>query len=179
MIILWPWWNLKCKIIADIDVWRHVCGQELETTLHWLLIFSFSKQVWHAILSWLCFTCLPPDREDSLFKWWSKAKQHTPKTMRKCLGSVTLLTPWMIWKHQNDCLQRSTTIPEPASLTNQGGRQTLGKSWSIRPYDDPANDMGCTLAQSTYITPTPRRIVTNSWTWSFSMKWNAKAICVF
>jgi hypothetical protein len=29
-------------------------------------------------------------------------------------------------------LRRSTTIPQPAGLTNQGGRQTLGKRWSIR-----------------------------------------------
>ena len=36
--------------------------------------------------------------------WWVQAKQNTPKQLRKGLGSITLLTPWMVWKHRNDCV---------------------------------------------------------------------------
>jgi hypothetical protein len=32
------------------------------------------------------------------------AKQRTPKSLRKALGSVTLLVPWIIWKHRNSCV---------------------------------------------------------------------------
>jgi nuclear pore complex protein Nup210 len=28
----------------------------------------------------------------------------TPKTLRKSLASITLLTPWLIWKQRNDCV---------------------------------------------------------------------------
>uniref|UniRef100_A0A453GNC0 Uncharacterized protein n=2 Tax=Aegilops tauschii subsp. strangulata TaxID=200361 RepID=A0A453GNC0_AEGTS len=28
----------------------------------------------------------------------------TPTPMRKGLASATLLVPWMIWKHRNDCV---------------------------------------------------------------------------
>jgi hypothetical protein len=32
------------------------------------------------------------------------AKQRTAKALRKALGSVMLLVPWMIWKHRNTCV---------------------------------------------------------------------------
>jgi hypothetical protein len=50
-------------------------------------------------------SCQPPDSNDaSLDEWWRKARQLTPKPMRKGLDSFTLLTPWMIWKHRNSCV---------------------------------------------------------------------------
>uniref|UniRef100_A0A453I3R4 Uncharacterized protein n=1 Tax=Aegilops tauschii subsp. strangulata TaxID=200361 RepID=A0A453I3R4_AEGTS len=48
--------------------------------------------------------CTPPDDEPSLLDWWQSARHSTPKPMRKGLGTVTLLVPWMIWKHRNDCI---------------------------------------------------------------------------
>ena len=36
--------------------------------------------------------------------WWVQAKQNTPKQLCKGLGSITLLTPRMVWKHRNDCV---------------------------------------------------------------------------
>jgi nuclear pore complex protein Nup210 len=40
---------------------------------------------------------------ETLHDWWLTAKKDTPKPMRKGLPTVALLTPWMIWKHRNDC----------------------------------------------------------------------------
>jgi hypothetical protein len=49
-------------------------------------------------------TCSPPTEDDSLFEWWTEAKRNTPKPLHKALASTTLLVPWMIWKHRNDCV---------------------------------------------------------------------------
>jgi hypothetical protein len=43
----------------------------------------------------------PPD---TLLTWWHKAKHATPKLLRKGLALITLLMPWVIWKHRNDCV---------------------------------------------------------------------------
>ena len=90
---------------------------------HPLTACPFSQQIWHEILSWLrmtcrppaladlardpswlSMTCRPPDQHVSLAEWWPLAKQAMPKPMRKGLASVVLLTPWMIWKHRNECI---------------------------------------------------------------------------
>ena len=60
--------------------------------------------MWHEILAWLRLPCLVPDDEDTLTDWWQAAWQSTPKPMHKGLASATLLIPWMIWKHRNDCV---------------------------------------------------------------------------
>lgn len=79
-----------------------LCGQAPETMQHLILACPFSRQVWHEVLSWLRFTCTPPDQEGSLMEWWSKAYQETPKPLRKGQASMTLLMPWMVWKQRND-----------------------------------------------------------------------------
>jgi hypothetical protein len=37
-------------------------------------------------------------------EWWQKAKQDSPKQMRKGLASAALLFPWMTWKHCIECI---------------------------------------------------------------------------
>lgn len=81
-----------------------LCDQAPETIQHLLLGCPFSRQVWYAILSWLRLSCLPPDNNATLHDWWLSARQNTPKPMHKGLASSTLLVPWMIWKHRNDCV---------------------------------------------------------------------------
>ncbi|XP_044456570.1 uncharacterized protein [Triticum aestivum] len=49
-------------------------------------------------------SCVSPNSESSLSDWWQMARQFTPKPMRKGIASATLLVPWMIWKHRNDCV---------------------------------------------------------------------------
>jgi nuclear pore complex protein Nup210 len=49
-------------------------------------------------------TCQPPDQHTSLADWWSIAKHATTKQLRKGLASITLLIPWMLWKHRNECV---------------------------------------------------------------------------
>jgi hypothetical protein len=44
-----------------------------------------------------------PERHDTLPAWWKRAKQASPKPLRKGLASIVLLTPWTIWKHHNRC----------------------------------------------------------------------------
>lgn len=78
--------------------------QAVETIHHLLLECPFARQTWHEILAWLRMTAPAPDQERSLMDWWLRAKQNTPKPLRKGLGSITLLTPWMLWKHRNDCV---------------------------------------------------------------------------
>uniref|UniRef100_A0A453GN73 Uncharacterized protein n=1 Tax=Aegilops tauschii subsp. strangulata TaxID=200361 RepID=A0A453GN73_AEGTS len=58
----------------------------------------------HEVLHWLRLPCAPPDREISLNEWSRTARHDTPTPMRKGLASATLLVPWMIWKHRNDCV---------------------------------------------------------------------------
>jgi hypothetical protein len=82
-----------------------LCDQMPETMHHLILACPFSRQVWHEVLARLRMTCQPPDGDDASFdEWWRKARQLTPKPMRKGLDSFTLLTPWMIWKHRNSCV---------------------------------------------------------------------------
>lgn len=49
-------------------------------------------------------SCRPPQDDASLNEWWIVARQHTPKPMRKGLATITLMVPWMIWKHRNSCV---------------------------------------------------------------------------
>uniref|UniRef100_A0A452Y8S4 Reverse transcriptase zinc-binding domain-containing protein n=1 Tax=Aegilops tauschii subsp. strangulata TaxID=200361 RepID=A0A452Y8S4_AEGTS len=78
--------------------------QASETIQHLLLACPFSRQVWYEALSWLRIPCNPPDSESSINSWWLSAWQLMPKPMHKSLASSTLLIPWMLWKHHNDCV---------------------------------------------------------------------------
>jgi uncharacterized protein (DUF2236 family) len=95
-----------------------LCDQMPETIQHLSAGCSFTRQVWHDILSWLRMTCTPPTADDTLFDWWDAAKQRTPKPLRKALGSVTLLIPWMVWKHRNMCVF-DRAPPSASNLTHQ------------------------------------------------------------
>jgi hypothetical protein len=70
---------------------------------HLTMTCPFYRQVWHEVLSWL-LPCQVPSGEASLTDWWINAHRDLPKPMRKGLATVTLLTPWMIWKHTNECI---------------------------------------------------------------------------
>ena len=81
-----------------------LCDQAVETIHHLMLQCPFARQTWHEILAWLRMTAPTPDQARALTEWWQHAKQKTPKQLRKGLGSITLLTPWMLCKHRNDCV---------------------------------------------------------------------------
>uniref|UniRef100_A0ACD5WQ75 Uncharacterized protein n=1 Tax=Avena sativa TaxID=4498 RepID=A0ACD5WQ75_AVESA len=67
-----------------------------------LLECPVARQAWHETLAWLRMTAAPPDHEASITEWWQQAKTCTPKPMRKGLASISLIIPWMIWKHGNN-----------------------------------------------------------------------------
>uniref|UniRef100_A0A453BG34 Uncharacterized protein n=1 Tax=Aegilops tauschii subsp. strangulata TaxID=200361 RepID=A0A453BG34_AEGTS len=69
----------------------------LETMHHLILAWPFARQLSCSRLHWLRLSCVSPD-------WWQTAQQFTPKPMRKGIASATLLVPWMIWIHRNDCV---------------------------------------------------------------------------
>jgi hypothetical protein len=80
-------WYSK-KMFSTMQPSKHhwvclLCGQAPETMQHFILACPFSRQVCHEVLSWLRFTCTPPDQEGSLMEWWSKAYQDTPKPLCK------------------------------------------------------------------------------------------------
>lgn len=97
--------------------------------LQFLLACPFSWQVWYEILSWLRVPYNPLDGEPSTSTWWLSVRQHTPKPMRKGLASATLLIPWMLWKHRNDCVFDKASPSIPTLLDkDQGGGDPLGQS---------------------------------------------------
>ncbi|XP_044983690.1 uncharacterized protein LOC123450584 [Hordeum vulgare subsp. vulgare] len=120
-----------------------LCDQEPETMHHLLLDCPFSRQVWHEALAWLRMPCHPPDGEESLNAWWTTARQTTPKLMRKGLASMTLLVPWMTWKHRNGCVfDRGPPRPLETQLAPyRRNIQDLLCDSGMIPYPEPFQSM--------------------------------------
>ena len=95
--------------------------------LHLVLGCPVAQQVWHEILAWLRFTTPAPSNESPLLEWWTHAKQDTPKQLRKGLSSITLLTPWMIWKHLNNCVFENA---QPSARTIISNTQDEARLWA-------------------------------------------------
>jgi hypothetical protein len=115
-----------------------LCDQLPETMHHLTMTCPFSRQVWHEVLAWLRLPCQVPSGEASLTDWWIDARRDLPKPMRKGLATVTLLTPWMIWKHRNECVfDRATPsvqnllhkIKDEARLWATAGAKGLRDVW--------------------------------------------------
>lgn len=111
---------------------------------HLLLCCPFSRQLWHEMLAWLRMSCTPPNHDASLLDWWHAGKQRTSKPMRKGLTPFALLTPWMIWKHCNECVLESSQpsvsslvakIKDEAKLWARAGasglRDIMPQSWNV------------------------------------------------
>jgi hypothetical protein len=118
----------------------------MQKTIHHLLIqCPISKQVWHEALSWLRMTCRTPSAEDaSLTDYIAEVNPALPKPLQNGFASASLLIPWMLWKHRNNCVfdwvQPSmhtllTKIKEEASLWARaralGLRAVLPTSWDV------------------------------------------------
>ncbi|XP_044348781.1 uncharacterized protein [Triticum aestivum] len=121
-----------------------LCDQAPETMHHLILACPFARQIWYEVLHWLRLSCALPDSESSLNDWWQTARQLTPKPMRKSLASATLLIPWMIWKHRNDCAFNCgrpsandllTKIKDEAALWARAGalglRAIVPQTWDV------------------------------------------------
>jgi len=121
-----------------------LCDQAMEIIRHLLLECPVARQAWHETLTWLRMTAAPPENEASIAEWWQQAKTCTPKLMRKGLASISLLIPWMTWKHRNrvifDGIQPSAqslidSIKEEARLWARAGarglRVVLPTTWDV------------------------------------------------
>ena len=121
-----------------------LCDQEMETIAHLFTACPFSRKVWHEILSWVRLPCRLPDRDSPLHDWWLTTKRTMPKPLRKGLATITLLTPWMIWKHRNGCVfdgdqpsinRLIANIKEEAALWARAGalglRALLPQTWDV------------------------------------------------
>jgi len=121
-----------------------LCDQLPESLHHLFMECPFSRQIWHDTLSWLRLPCAPPRDEHSLLDWWLAVHQSLPKPMRKGFATITLLTPWMIWKHRNSCVfdhvqpsrqLLSASIREEAELWVRAGakglRVLLPTTWDV------------------------------------------------
>jgi hypothetical protein len=76
--------------------------------------------------------------------WITKTKPALPKPLHMGFASATLLIPWMLWKHRNDCVfnkARPSTqallfkIKEEATDWSRAGalglRAVLPTSWDV------------------------------------------------
>jgi hypothetical protein len=122
-----------------------LCDQLPETMHHLLIDCPFVKQVWHEALAWLRMPCRTPDSDSaSLTDWITETKPALPKPLRRGFASATLLIPWMLWKHRNDCVfnrARPSTqallvkIKEEATDWARAGalglRAVLPTSWDV------------------------------------------------
>jgi hypothetical protein len=112
---------------------------------HLLIDCPFVKQVWHEALAWLRMPCRTPDSDSaSLTDWITNTRPALPKPLRRGFASATLLIPWMLWKHRNDCVfnrARPSTqallvkIKEEATDWSRAGalglRAVLPTSWDV------------------------------------------------
>ena len=57
-----------------------------------------------------------------------RERQLTPKPMHKGLATATLLVPWMLWKHRNDCIFDRGRLSVHALLTKIKEEATLWAS---------------------------------------------------
>ena len=68
---------------------------------HLLTGCSFSRTIWHEVLSWIRSTSRPPVVEDDFVDWWSLVLNSTPQALRKGTSSLIMLSAWWIWKQRN------------------------------------------------------------------------------
>uniref|UniRef100_A0A453NTG8 Uncharacterized protein n=2 Tax=Aegilops tauschii subsp. strangulata TaxID=200361 RepID=A0A453NTG8_AEGTS len=89
---------------------------------------SISEYMVHQFLYKQGIPCAPPNNEPSLLDLWQSARQSAPTPMRKGLGTMTLLVPWMIWKHRNDCVFNGARPSVNALLTKIRKRPPFGQA---------------------------------------------------
>ncbi|OEL32105.1 hypothetical protein BAE44_0006875, partial [Dichanthelium oligosanthes] len=69
----------------------------------------------------------PFPQVDGFQAWWRRASRRTPKTMRKGLDSLVILTACSIWKYRTRCVFDGCQ-PRTQAVLRAGN--PLGHGWS-------------------------------------------------
>uniref|UniRef100_A0A453S5Z5 Reverse transcriptase zinc-binding domain-containing protein n=1 Tax=Aegilops tauschii subsp. strangulata TaxID=200361 RepID=A0A453S5Z5_AEGTS len=91
---------------ADMCV---LCDQVPECMEHLLAGCSFSRQVWHEVLSWCRSTTPPPSPTSGFREWWRSSYSATPATLQKGFASTSMLCAWCLWKHRKEAIFNNQT----------------------------------------------------------------------
>ena len=83
------------------DATCRLCDQEEETADHLLCTCSFTRQVWHTLLSVLGIQNSPSPAGLNFLEWWLLLRQGLSKEHKKGLDTAVMLVSWMIWKERN------------------------------------------------------------------------------
>lgn len=106
---------------------RHRCD-------HLLVMCSFTRQVWSAILTYLQIQHIPVGHQ-TLPEWWTQLRQLLPAAKRHGFDRLFALVSWHIWKERNARVFRNeeeqlqqllTTIKFEADLWITAGARHLG-----------------------------------------------------
>ncbi|CAM0906467.1 unnamed protein product [Alopecurus aequalis] len=97
-----------------------LCCQEDETASHLTLQCSFSRQVWHDILTAYGLQHLTPDVDSCLQVWWSSLSNATSGTLRKEVNSLVILVAHSLWLERN-----SRVFDKVATMATECRRRIL------------------------------------------------------
>jgi hypothetical protein len=104
-----------------------LCDQEPESTDHLFVSCSFSKQVWHTILSALNFT-MPADA-GGLLHWWLLLRNGHSKLKQKGLDSIVMLVTWTVWKERKKWIFDDAPAKSPSVLVDNIWKE--GELWVL------------------------------------------------
>ena len=78
-----------------------LCCQEEETAAHLTTQCSFSRQIWHGMLSTVGLQQHTPDVDTMPTEWWPGISSATPPRTRKEVNTLIILTARALWPERN------------------------------------------------------------------------------
>lgn len=77
-----------------------LCDQEMESPVHLFVNCSYSKQVWHIILSAVHLSA-PPTPAIDILDWWLELRHGHNGLKQRGIDSMVQLILWCLWKERN------------------------------------------------------------------------------
>lgn len=78
----------------------NLCDQEVESPEHLFINCSYSKQVWHILLSVLCLH-MPTLPTAEILEWWLQLRRGHNNLKQRGVDSLVQLVIWCLWKERN------------------------------------------------------------------------------